>query len=109
MFVNYCLSCHSAELMRYERMGKDLGIVPSTVSHHLKELRRVGLIRVERQGQRIECCVDRSTLGDLQDFFNISTLIMISIHDWGYVDKSGVTKIPFEFDLLKMVVFRIIP
>ncbi|MFV1973238.1 MAG: cytochrome c1 [Thiohalobacterales bacterium] len=26
LFVNYCLSCHSAELMRYERIGKDLGI-----------------------------------------------------------------------------------
>ena len=24
LFVNYCLSCHSAELMRYERIGKDL-------------------------------------------------------------------------------------
>ena len=26
MFVNYCLSCHSAEFMRYNRIGKDLGI-----------------------------------------------------------------------------------
>jgi len=26
LFVNYCLSCHSAGLMRYERIGKDLGI-----------------------------------------------------------------------------------
>ena len=26
LFVNYCLSCHSASLMRYERMGNDLGI-----------------------------------------------------------------------------------
>jgi len=25
-FVNYCLSCHSAAYMRYERMGTDLGI-----------------------------------------------------------------------------------
>lgn len=25
-FVNYCLSCHSAAFMRYNRMGKDLGI-----------------------------------------------------------------------------------
>ena len=24
-FVNYCLSCHSAAYMRYERMGTDLG------------------------------------------------------------------------------------
>jgi ubiquinol-cytochrome c reductase cytochrome c1 subunit len=26
IFVNYCLSCHSAAYMRYNRMGKDLGI-----------------------------------------------------------------------------------
>ena len=25
-FVNYCLGCHSAAYMRYNRMGKDLGI-----------------------------------------------------------------------------------
>lgn len=26
LFVNYCLSCHSAQYMRYNRMGADLGI-----------------------------------------------------------------------------------
>jgi ubiquinol-cytochrome c reductase cytochrome c1 subunit len=26
IFANYCLSCHAAEYMRYNRMGKDLGI-----------------------------------------------------------------------------------
>ena len=26
LFVNYCLSCHSAGFMRYNRMGRDLGI-----------------------------------------------------------------------------------
>ena len=26
IFVNYCLSCHSADYMRYNRLGKDLGI-----------------------------------------------------------------------------------
>ena len=25
-FVNYCLSCHSASYMRYNRMGEDLGV-----------------------------------------------------------------------------------
>jgi ubiquinol-cytochrome c reductase cytochrome c1 subunit len=34
-FVNYCLSCHSAALMRYERMGKDLGIDEKLVSENL--------------------------------------------------------------------------
>ena len=35
LFVNYCLSCHSAELMRYERIGKDLGIEDKLVEEHL--------------------------------------------------------------------------
>ncbi len=26
IFVNYCLTCHSASYMRYNRMGKDIGI-----------------------------------------------------------------------------------
>jgi len=26
LFVNYCLSCHSAQFLRYNRMGEDLGI-----------------------------------------------------------------------------------
>ena len=30
-FVNYCLSCHSAAYMRYNRMGKDLGIPDSVL------------------------------------------------------------------------------
>ena len=30
-FVNYCLSCHSAAYMRYNRMGRDLGIPDSVL------------------------------------------------------------------------------
>ena len=35
LFVNYCLSCHSASLMRYEHMGNDLGIEETLVSENL--------------------------------------------------------------------------
>ncbi|MGD2137532.1 MAG: cytochrome c1 [Gammaproteobacteria bacterium] len=35
LFVNYCLSCHPASLMRYERMGNDLGIDEKLVSENL--------------------------------------------------------------------------
>jgi len=50
-------------------VGKALGIAPSTVSHHMKELRHAGLIRMERRGQSIECWVDPETLRALSSFF----------------------------------------
>jgi len=35
LFVNYCLSCHSAEYMRYNRAGKDLGISDEQLKQNL--------------------------------------------------------------------------
>lgn len=34
-FVNYCLSCHEASFMRYERMAKDLGIDSETLKQNM--------------------------------------------------------------------------
>jgi len=34
-FVNYCLSCHSASYMRYNRMAKDLGLTDEQVENNL--------------------------------------------------------------------------
>lgn len=35
VFVNYCLSCHSAAYMRYNRVGHDLGISEELVAENL--------------------------------------------------------------------------
>ena len=43
-------------------LSQDLEIDPSTVSHHLKELRRSGLIRMERRGKNMLCWVDQETV-----------------------------------------------
>lgn len=50
-------------------LGKDLGIGPSTVSHHIKELHRAGLIRTQRRGQMVECWVDPEIIHVLTYFF----------------------------------------
>lgn len=34
-FVNYCLSCHSAAYMRFNRLGKDLGIAEEVLKSNL--------------------------------------------------------------------------
>ena len=51
------------------QVGKDLGIVPSTVSHHIKELHLAGLIRMERRGQNMDCWVEPEVIQGLTDFF----------------------------------------
>jgi ArsR family transcriptional regulator len=52
-------------------IGKFLGIVPSTISHHLKELRQAGLISMERRGQKMECWIDPKTVKAMGAFFSL--------------------------------------
>jgi len=51
-------------------LGKGLGIAPSTLSHHIKELRRVGIILSERRGQNIKCMIDPDKMQTLSVFFS---------------------------------------
>jgi DNA-binding transcriptional ArsR family regulator len=50
-------------------LGEDLDVTPSTVSHHLKELRQAGLMHIQRRGQRIECWASEDALLLLAGFF----------------------------------------
>lgn len=50
-------------------LGEGLGIAPSTLSHHIKELRTAGLISVARRGKNIECRVAPERVAELASLF----------------------------------------
>jgi ArsR family transcriptional regulator len=50
-------------------LGKGLGIGQPTISHHLKELTRSGLISTRKCGQSTECWVAETTLDEFAQFF----------------------------------------
>ena len=37
IFVNYCLSCHSAQYQRYNRTARDLGLTEDEVKENLQQ------------------------------------------------------------------------
>ena len=50
-------------------LGNGLNIAPSTLSHHIKELSRAGLIQMERRGQHVDCWVEPAAIEELGRFF----------------------------------------
>jgi len=52
-------------------LGKNLKIAASTVSHHIKELNRAGLIKMERCGRMVKCCIDSKAIQELAEFFGV--------------------------------------
>lgn len=64
-------TCAGDEAMRrcVGELAAELDIVPSTVSHHLKELIQAGLIATERCGREIRCWVEPGVLHELGGFF----------------------------------------
>ena len=51
-------------------LGSHLPLAASTVSHHLKELYRAGLVKTTRRGQKVLCCVNEESLKDLKEYLD---------------------------------------
>ncbi len=55
-------------------LARECELAPSTVSHHLKELRVAGLITVERRGQFLYCRACEDVLARLSAFLRMAPL-----------------------------------
>ncbi|MHB8742318.1 MAG: cytochrome c1 [Sulfuricaulis sp.] len=62
IFVNYCLSCHSASYMRYNRMGHDLGISDELVKENL-------LFAADKVGDRMQAVMPPN---DAKQWFGVA-------------------------------------
>lgn len=56
-------------------LGENLSVAPSTLSHHIKELHRAGLITTQRRGQNVECFVNTEKVAILKKLFSGDMLI----------------------------------
>ena len=65
-------ACDTEEAIRHSvgELGEGLNIAASTLSHHLKELHRAGLVQMQRRGKQVQCWVEPETLEELAAFFN---------------------------------------
>lgn len=61
-FVNYCLSCHSAKYMRYNRMGEDLGISDDLVKENM-------LFTGDKTGELMKVAMDED---DAEEWFGVA-------------------------------------
>ena len=62
IFMNYCMGCHSAAYMRYNRMGEDLGIEESILQSNL-------MFGTEKSGDTMTIAMQK---GDAEKFFGIA-------------------------------------
>ena len=49
-----------------QEFATSLGLAPSTVSHHFKELRQAGLLHMRREGKKVIVWVDKTALESIR-------------------------------------------
>lgn len=63
--------CSTDEMMSccVGELNEQLDIASSTLSHHLKELNRSGLVHMQRDGKRIYCSINLSSMAEINKLF----------------------------------------
>lgn len=82
LFVNYCMGCHSAQYMRFERLGKDLGLE----EEELKML----MFSAEKVGETMTIAMNNNDTKTIQSWFggvappDLSVIARARGSDWLY-------------------------
>ncbi len=61
--------CGERQKLSVGELGGELEIAASTLSHHVKELGRAGLVRCTKRGKCVLCCCDQDALRVLSTLF----------------------------------------
>lgn len=64
-----CCSHHGEGNCCVGELGRKVAIAPSTISHHIKELKNAGLINISRDGSYLYCSVNKETWQKVLDYF----------------------------------------
>jgi ArsR family transcriptional regulator len=64
-----CCHPHGEGCCCVGELGRKVALAPSTISHHIKELKNAGLIDVRREGSYLYCSVNKGTWLKLLSYF----------------------------------------
>ena len=75
-----CCGQHAKGNCCIGELGKKVQLAPSTISHHIKELKNAGLIDISREGNFLYCSVNTGNWGKVLSFFRHCDLAQVNSH-----------------------------